>query len=189
MAYLYIHKTLDTNIPFYIGIGSTKNYNRAFTKHSRTKFWKHEVQKHGLKIEILLDNLTWENACKEEIEFIKLYGRRDLGKGTLVNLTDGGEGTIGIVRSKESIIKMIKSRGVFTHSDETKRKMSISHKGKSKNKGRIQSKEEKEIRSKSMIGKNKDKKLEKYSIERKLNHSKIIKLWWEKRKSNKLNIN
>ena len=34
------------------------------------------------------------------------YGRKDLGKGTLINFTDGGEGTPGIKRSQEYILKL-----------------------------------------------------------------------------------
>ena len=46
-----------------------------------------------LKImKVLLENLTWERACEIEIKMISFYGRADLGLGTLVNWTDGGEG-------------------------------------------------------------------------------------------------
>jgi hypothetical protein len=36
--------------------------------------------------------LSWEEACEKEIELIEMYGRRKLGEGTLVNLTEGGQG-------------------------------------------------------------------------------------------------
>jgi len=39
-------------------------------------------------------------AFAKEIELIALYGRRTLKKGTLFNLTDGGEGGSGTVRTK-----------------------------------------------------------------------------------------
>jgi hypothetical protein len=55
----------------------------------------------NIDIEILLDNLTWEHACEKEKEFISLYGRIDKGTGILANLTDGGDGTIGLLVSKE----------------------------------------------------------------------------------------
>ena len=41
-----------------------------------------------------------KDALKHEMTLIALYGRRDLGAGTLCNLTDGGEGTSGWVPSK-----------------------------------------------------------------------------------------
>ena len=33
MAYIYRHIRLDKNEPFYIGIGSDKDYKRAYNKH------------------------------------------------------------------------------------------------------------------------------------------------------------
>ena len=92
MAYVYEHRRNDTNEIFYIGIGDDKNHNRAYQRKSRNLFWKHIVNKTNYSIEILEDNLTWKNACLKEIEYIKKFGRRDLGLGLLVNLTDGGDG-------------------------------------------------------------------------------------------------
>lgn len=101
MAYLYRHIRLDTNEPFYIGIGSDTNYSRANDRTGRTKYWKNIVSKVGYKIDILFDNITWEKACKKEIKFIKLYGRLDLKTGILINMTDGGDGCLGRIVTKE----------------------------------------------------------------------------------------
>jgi hypothetical protein len=46
-----------------------------------------------------MESDDYEFIKQKEIEFIALYGRKNLGKGSLVNLTDGGEGTIGYVVS------------------------------------------------------------------------------------------
>ena len=99
MAILYRHIRTDKSTPFYIGIGETEN--RAYDKKCRTKIWKNIANK-GYETEILFDDLTWEQACEKEKEFIALYGRRDLGTGTLVNLTDGGEGTLGYRHTEEA---------------------------------------------------------------------------------------
>jgi hypothetical protein len=40
-------------------------------------------------------------AFDKEVELIALYGRRDLGRGALFNLTDGGEGASGSIRTAE----------------------------------------------------------------------------------------
>lgn len=40
MAYVYRHIRLDKNEPFYIGIGSDINYQRAYNYQRRTKYWK-----------------------------------------------------------------------------------------------------------------------------------------------------
>lgn len=106
--YLYRHIRLDNNTPFYIGIGTvlekyTKSklnyYNRAFNKTTRNDFWKRVADKTDYKVEIVLESDNYDFIQQKEIEFIALYGRRDLGKGTLVNLTDGGGGTSTVIFS------------------------------------------------------------------------------------------
>lgn len=107
MATIYKHIRLDTNEVFYIGIG--KQSNRAFSKQRRNKYWKSIVLKHGYKVEIIKEVNTWEEACKLEIELISKYGRKDKGLGTLVNMTDGGEGSKGMSEeSKKSISDKLK---------------------------------------------------------------------------------
>lgn len=101
MAYLYRHIRLDTNEIFYIGIGSDINYKRAYSFKDRNTFWKNIINKSEYKVEIVLDDLTWEEVCEKEKEFIKLYGRKDLNQGTLCNLTGGGEGAYGILFSND----------------------------------------------------------------------------------------
>jgi hypothetical protein len=103
MAYLYRHIRLDKNEPFYIGIGSDSNYNRAYEikKDRRNIVWSRIASKSEIEVEIMLDGLSWDNACEKEIEFIKLYGRKD-GGGILANLTDGGDGTLGLIVSEKT---------------------------------------------------------------------------------------
>jgi len=95
MAYVYRHIRLDKNEPFYIGVGSDSNYLRAFAKRSRNQHWKNITNITEYDVEILIDDVSFEYACKKEIEFISLYGRIDKKNGSLVNLTDGGQGTLG----------------------------------------------------------------------------------------------
>jgi hypothetical protein len=137
MAYIYRHIRLDKNEPFYIGIGNDENYKRSKIKSNRSIYWKNVTNKTVYEIEILLDNLTWEQACQKEIEFISLYGRKDLFTGTLVNMTNGGEGTPGIKRSEEYKLKLSerqKDGKAYwfgkNHSEETLQKMSEIKKGK-----------------------------------------------------------
>lgn len=102
MAYVYRHIRLDKNEVFYIGIGSDENYERASTPKNRNRYWHNIVNKTPYEVEIILDELTWEEACEKEKEFIKLYGRKDLKEGTLVNMTDGGEGAVGVLVSEST---------------------------------------------------------------------------------------
>jgi hypothetical protein len=111
MAYLYRHIRLDRNEPFYIGIGSDDDYSfkRAYDKKSRNRYWSSIVAKTEYEVDILMTDMSWEEACKKEIEFIKFYGRKSINEGTLVNMTDGGDGMLGI-KPSEHVIKMLIER-------------------------------------------------------------------------------
>lgn len=119
MAYVYRHIRLDKNEPFYIGIGSDSTFHRANTKHGRNKIWKDIVAKTDYEVEILFNDLLWEDACKKEIEFVLLYGKIVSYTGTLANLTNGGDGTIGYKHPPESKVHLPKIM-----SEDTKRKIS-----------------------------------------------------------------
>lgn len=136
MAYLYRHIRLDKNEPFYIGIGSNNNYKRAYDTHKRNKIWKDIVSKSLYEVEILLDDLTWEEVCIKEIEFIKLYGRICKKDGCLSNLSLGGDGYLDPsieVRNKLSISKMGNKNPMYgkKHSEAHKEKLRKARAGKS----------------------------------------------------------
>lgn len=117
MAILYRHLKPNNEV-FYIGIGTTKE--RAYSKYNRNKYWRQIVKKYNYKVEIIFDNLTWDEACKLEISLIWLYGRKDLKKGTLCNLTNGGEGNFGMIHSVETKLKMSNSAKNVKWSKERK---------------------------------------------------------------------
>jgi|AntAceMinimDraft_18_1070375.scaffolds.fasta_scaffold07388_1 hypothetical protein len=147
MAVVYRHIREDKNEPFYIGVGIREN--RAYQKGIyRNKIWNRITNKTNYSVEILLKDLSISDALTKEIEFIKLYGRIDNKTGCLSNLTDGGEGSFGVVQSKETIKKRFESRKGYKHSDLTKLKMS------KKAIGRTFSKEHINNLSKSHIGNN-----------------------------------
>jgi len=168
---LYVHVRLDTGEIFYIGIG---NANRPWQKKSRNRFWRNIVTKHGYRVEVWEEGLTWQHACLLEIGLIGVYGRRDLGLGPLVNLTDGGDGSHGLI-----------------HSAETKAKLSTAGKGKLK--GRTFPPRTAEIRAKiseANKGKsppNKGKKLPPRTAETRDKISEAKKAYWAKKRECKLN--
>jgi hypothetical protein len=130
MAYVYRHIRTDKNEVFYIGIGIRENYRRATTIVSRNAYWKNIVAKTKWYPEILFDEISLEEANIKEIEFIKLYGRKDLGDGTLANMTNGGDGTKGYIVTqamKDNLSFINKGKKL---SDEHKYKISQAHIGK-----------------------------------------------------------
>jgi hypothetical protein len=60
----------------------------------------------------MLESDDYEFIKNKEVEFIKLYGRKDLNKGTLVNLTDSGEGSSGRkITNEEKLAQSIRQKG------------------------------------------------------------------------------
>lgn len=133
MAYVYRHIRLDKNEPFYIGIGFGKN-NRAYEKTKRSVFWKNIISRTEYRVEFLFENVSKDFAIEKEKEFILLYGRKDLGTGTLVNLTVGGENPPTMIGDKnpmkniENRIKVSNSRIGIKFTNDHKLKLSLSKK-------------------------------------------------------------
>ena len=123
---LYIHTRKDDGGIFYVGIGDKK---RPYHKDRRSKFWKSVVKKHGgYDVKIIKTDMCWVEACDLETKMIAFYGRirpnkKNLNYGCLVNLTDGGEGTKGHIKSKEAIEKIRETSTGRKKSEESKQKM------------------------------------------------------------------
>jgi hypothetical protein len=142
MAYVYRHIRLDKNEPFYIGIGkSDSDFKRAHSNKNRNVYWNNIVNFTDYRVEIMLQDITWDEACQKEIEFINLY-KKNTQKGILCNIADGGGGgylgdeinqkrkqsLIGHKVAKETRDKIsLKAKGRKV-SNETKLKMSLTHK-------------------------------------------------------------
>ena len=105
MACVYVHFRENTNEPFYVGIGKNKARAYKLNHHSRTKWHKNIVKKHGVSISIVADDIDWNLACFWEIRWIKALKNSGY---ELVNLTDGGEGPLGRKHSPATIAKMKK---------------------------------------------------------------------------------
>ncbi len=103
--YIYQHLRLSDDVVFYVGKGTGR---RAWDHLNRNPHWHRTVKKHGLKVVIVKRNLSERKAFLLEASLIKKFGRRDLDTGTLVNLSDGGEGNSGRLVSKEQRMLMSK---------------------------------------------------------------------------------
>lgn len=106
MACVYAHIRPDTDSVFYIGISKTKS--RPYSNYNRNNYWKNIVAKcnGAFIVNILHNNLSWKEACKKEIEYIKCYGRVNNNTGILCNMTDGGEGIVNLKHSPEVKLKI-----------------------------------------------------------------------------------
>lgn len=131
--YLYYHKNPITKELFYIGIGTNK---RAWDFISgRNSHYRNYIKKYGDPIvDIIKENLTKEEACSLEMEFIAKYGRKGIEPdGMLLNKSIGGEITaLGNKFTEEQKLKIKNSHLGKKQSEETKLKRSNSSKGKPK---------------------------------------------------------
>ena len=126
---IYRHIRLDDNETFYIGIAS--NNKRPYLKRDRSQYWKNITNKTKYEVQILKSDLTWEDACELEILLISWYGRRNLNTGTLVNMTEGGDGSVGYSPSEESRRSRSEKMKGVPKSEKARKNMNKSKIGKS----------------------------------------------------------
>jgi len=108
--YVYEHIRLDNNTCFYVGKGRGKRANFI----SRNEHHNRIVEKCGMKVKIIKDNLSEEEAYQFERELIQYYvftlgygidiigyNNKKVELGHLTNHTFGGDGSFGMVHSEE----------------------------------------------------------------------------------------
>jgi group I intron endonuclease len=133
----YIYGNYSFNYePFYIGKGTGNRINDTIYDKSpfkRNKINKLKQNNIDIKREIIIDNLSDEEAKNYEKELINIIGRRNLNEGTLVNLTDGGDGRVNSKPSEETKKKISDTKKAmnitFKHSYETIEQMKKKQKG------------------------------------------------------------
>ena len=101
--------------PFYIGKGKKFRYKEHLYPSRKLREKNHLKQNILNKIKTenktpiiikLYDNITEYSAFRLERYLINLIGRRDINKGTLSNMSDGGEGSSGTIMTYEKRINM-----------------------------------------------------------------------------------
>ena len=99
---VYFHINPTTNKVFYVGKG--KGY-RPYSRSNRNDYWINYVNKYGFEVEIIHSNLTEHRAYEFEKLYISFFKKENL-----VNLTNGGKGTLGVYRNEQVRQNMSKSK-------------------------------------------------------------------------------
>jgi hypothetical protein len=105
-SFVYLHLNADDDVAHHVGMGDVAKRPWEM-KNSRSNKHKNKTAKHGVRVELIADELTWENAQWWEVRWIKAL--KAVGY-ELTNLTDGGEGTKGFYPSEETREKLSISR-------------------------------------------------------------------------------
>lgn len=96
--YTYVWRDAS-GVPFYVGKGKGSRYLAA-NDSQRSREFMEIHSSGGCSVEIVDEFFLESEALAHEVKLVEIYGRRDFG-GTLVNKTDGGEGTSGAKHTKE----------------------------------------------------------------------------------------
>lgn len=121
--YVYLYIDPSKNEPIYVGVGCGVRWSKHLTRKDKHPFTHrlNSMRAAGVQptIIFLQENISREQALLIEIEEISKIGRKNLGQGPLLNLTDGGD-------------------GCNNPSAGTRQKMSISQTGKKQNKDMVE---------------------------------------------------
>lgn len=129
--YVYAWRRPDTGEVFYVGkgygkrAGELKRHNPIFMRIVAKLKRMNMVP----TIEFVGAGLTEKEAFDLECTEISRYGRRDMGTGSLVNLTEGGDGIRGAIRTPEHNAKIGASKIGKPRSEDTKAKLSAARRG------------------------------------------------------------
>ena len=125
MAVVYLHRKKSDNSIFYVGMGMYKS--RANYFKGRNPHWTNVFNKYGANVDLIAEDITIDEAIELEMLVIET-----IGLDNLTNITLGGEGSLGLKHSKESIAKMRKikantkpSKECYIKGVETRKQNSI----------------------------------------------------------------
>lgn len=139
MFYVYEYFIIDTGEVFYVGKGTNGRYKEL---HNRNKYFNAVYNKYKCDVRFVKEGLTNEESCKLEIQ--RISELREINQAKC-NFTNGGDGfstgDLNPSRKNPPIgeknpmydVRMCKEENHFygkKHTEETKKKISESRKGK-----------------------------------------------------------
>lgn len=106
--YVYVYFDPRQGNPVYVGMGKGKRAFKHWVKGASNPLLRNilgKLRDDGLtpRIEFVSLDMNSSDAQRLERELIALYGRRDKGLGTLCNMTDGGDGAYGLIKTPEAL--------------------------------------------------------------------------------------
>ncbi len=118
--------------PFYVGrgFGNRFKYVNHIRRGDKTTHKYHKINdilSEELEpiVEIIFNDLSFEQSEEMECQMIYVIGRQDQGKGTLTNHTNGGKGVRGFsmpIKSEETLKRMSESQKGKKYTEETNKK-------------------------------------------------------------------
>jgi hypothetical protein len=107
MFYVYVYRDprpTKNNQPVYVGKGTGDRDLSHWSRGSHNKPFQDFISHLKARELVATCQRVFETdneaeAFAKEVELILLYGRRNTGTGTLFNLTDGGEGASGTIKT------------------------------------------------------------------------------------------
>ena len=127
MFYVYEYYIVETGEIIYVGKGTGR---RAKELYNRNKQFLETVKQFNCKVRIYKDGLTNDEACELEIKRIAELREQGLAK---CNISNGGDGALPGELNHMYGVRLTGENNPFygrKHSDETKKKISQSRKGK-----------------------------------------------------------
>jgi hypothetical protein len=123
----YVYGYYHNNIPIYIGCGKGNRYKchlrDCYGKESYNLYFYNKLRNllnnnEKIEIKLLRKNINFKESRLIEQIFIELCGRKDLKKGSLYNLTNGGEGFQGYKFTEERKRKQSEKMKIQNSTDE-----------------------------------------------------------------------
>jgi len=108
--YVYIYRDPSRDEPIYVGKGHGRRARSHLSRKDNHPFVQrlHKMVREGIEPTIeIIDALDEDHAYFLESCLVDIIGRKDLGKGPLLNISDGGRGpSKGAIRTAETRAKI-----------------------------------------------------------------------------------